>query len=265
VEDADYLSMLWLMKEISRDQGLKIYAFCLMPNHVHLLLSPTEPNLYDAMRNLFSRYAMRFNAKYERKGHLFGGPYRQALCLDDGYLLAASLYIHLNPVRAGLAPDPAAYRWTSCRLYCQDPSPESFVDPSFVLNLLSGEADRKAKYRQFLQKGVGLDSGDVLEKGAMIEDLRTNLASIFPSVFSRISRENRAARQAGIGLLSPEALERLEDDVRIRGMARSPESKADQRFVIEQLLARGYTRIETAARLGISRKTLYNRLKESAS
>jgi putative transposase len=83
--------MIWLMKEISFNHGIYFHAFCLMQNHVHLLLSATEPNLYDAMRNLFSRYAMKFNSKYERKGHLFGSPYRQAVCLDDGYLLAASL------------------------------------------------------------------------------------------------------------------------------------------------------------------------------
>ena len=68
-----------------------MYAFCLMENHAHILLSPREENLYDAMRDLFSRYAMRFNKKYERKGHLFGGPYRQAVCLDDSYASCCSI------------------------------------------------------------------------------------------------------------------------------------------------------------------------------
>ena len=118
LEDADYLYLVWLLKEISTSHHLKIYAFCLMPNHLHLLFSTEEPNLYDAMRDLFARYATRFNRKYGRRGHLFGGPYRQAICLDDSYLIAASLYIQLNPVRANLAKDPQAYRWSSCRLYC---------------------------------------------------------------------------------------------------------------------------------------------------
>ena len=86
IEDGDYLYMLGLSKEIAQKYSLNIYTFCLMPNHVHLLLSPTQENLYDAMRDLFSRYASRFNRKYERKGHLFGGPYRQAVCFDNGYL-----------------------------------------------------------------------------------------------------------------------------------------------------------------------------------
>lgn len=87
--------MLGLLKETAKNYSLRIYAFCLMPNHCHLLLSPEEPNLYDAMRYLFSRYAMRFNRKHERKGHLFGGPYRQGRQRAHGSQLmkVAKLYI----------------------------------------------------------------------------------------------------------------------------------------------------------------------------
>ena len=137
LENADYLFMLWLLKEIAQNYSLKIYSFCLMPNHIHLLLSPEKKNLFDAMRDLFSRYAMKFNRKYERKGHLFGGPYRQAVCFDDNYLLAASLYIHLNPVKASIVADPIEYRWSSIGLYCNENVPKSFVDPYLILNLLS--------------------------------------------------------------------------------------------------------------------------------
>ena len=146
LENGDYLFMLALLKEIANNHTLRIYAFCLMQNHIHLLLSPEEDNLYDAMRDLFSRYAMKFNRKYERKGHLFGGPYRQAVCLDDSYLLAASLYIHLNPVKAGLVVDPQVYRWSSCRLYYEVNAPESYVDPNFILRLLSeNKLEKKEK------------------------------------------------------------------------------------------------------------------------
>jgi putative transposase len=65
LEDSDYLFMLGLVKEIANKYSLRTYAFCLMPNHAHLLFSPQENNLYDAMRDLFSRYAKKFNWKYE--------------------------------------------------------------------------------------------------------------------------------------------------------------------------------------------------------
>jgi len=139
LEDDDYLHMLGLLKEISEKQSLTVLSFCLMPNHVHLLLKTGEKNLDQAMRNLFSRYATWFNRKYERKGHLFGGPYRQAVCFDDAYLLAVSIYIHLNPVRARLEEDPAKYRWSSVKLYCRNDASAAFVKPDFILKLLSDD------------------------------------------------------------------------------------------------------------------------------
>jgi putative transposase len=261
VEESDYLFMLWLMKEISASHSLRIYAFCLMPNHTHFLMSTTEQNLYDAMRDLFSRYAMRFNKKYERKGHLFGGPYRQATCLEDSYLLAASLYIHLNPVRAGLAEDPLKYRWSSCPLYCTDRDRQSFVDPSFVLGLLPEESGRKKRYKLLLEKGKELISGHVLEKQDSIEKLRSRLAASFPSVFALVARANRVAAQTGMDVLSTEEIERLMSQVKSGGQPSSPESREAKKFLIEQLIARGYKRMEIAEQLGLSRKTVYNLLK----
>ena len=200
LEDSDYLTMLWLMKEIAENYSLQMFAFCLMPNHAHLLFSPKEANLYDAMRDLFSRYAMRFNRKYERKGHLFGAPYRQAVCLDDSYLLAASLYIHQNPVKAGLATDPLNYRWSSCRLYCDGSAPKSFVDPDFILELLpKGEVSIKERYRHLLKQGGELEIGQVLEQEDAIERFRSKLTSMFPSLFKRLARKKQIARFSGIG------------------------------------------------------------------
>ena len=69
-----------------------------------------------------------------RRGRrVFGGPYRQAVCLEDSYLLAASLYVHLNPAKARFVSDPLEYRWSSSRLYVDDEAQRSFVDPDFIL------------------------------------------------------------------------------------------------------------------------------------
>ena len=108
-EEDDYLEMLARLKQVSRTHDIEFLTFVLMPNHVHFLLHQNEANLHEAMRDLFSKYARRHNKKYERKGHLVGGRYRQAVCLDESYFLAVSLYIHLNPVRAGLVVHPADY------------------------------------------------------------------------------------------------------------------------------------------------------------
>jgi putative transposase len=262
LENGDYLFMLWLLKEIANNYTLRIYAFCLMQNHIHILLSPEEENLYDAMRDLFSRYAMKFNRKYERKGHLFGGPYRQAVCLDDSYLLAASLYIHMNPVRAGLVLDPQGYRWSSCRLYYESNAPKSFVDPDFILRLLSeNKNEKKVKYRLLLKQSSDLKTAHVLEQEDAIERFQSKLASMFPTIFKTVDKKRRLARFLGIDMPAMEELEKQIEIVGKEHNSRSPESKKAKKYLIEQLISRGYKRSEIAERLGVSRKTVYNILK----
>jgi putative transposase len=259
LEDSDYLYMLVLLKEISYQHGIKIYAFCLMENHIHLLLRPEGENLYDAMRDLFSRYAMWFNKKYERKGHLFGGPYRQAVCLDDGYLVAASVYIHLNPVKAGLDLVAEDYRWSSVRLYCEEEAPASFVDTHFILNILSGNAGKgKEAYRDLLNRGVKVETKPVFEEGDVIERFRSRLVSLFPSVFKRMAGRNRAGKAAGLELLSMEVLEERIENLKHAPFTNEPETRPAKRYLIEQLISRGYKRAEIAEKLGVSRKTIYN-------
>lgn len=265
LEDDDYLSMLGLLKQIAEKYRIEVYTFCLMQNHVHLLFRPGEENLYDAMRDLFSRYAVRFNHKYERKGHLFGGPYRQAVCLDDTYLLSASLYIHWNPARAGLVSDPLRYRWSSCRLYCEENAPVSFVKPDFILGLLSGAKGKtKKKYHLMLNRGNMLEPGHVLEQEDAIERFRHKLSSLFPLLFRRIAKKKEVARTSGLDLLDIELLEKEIQGLR-KGCcsARKPETREAKKYLIEQLVARGYARGEIAERLGVSRKTVYNILKTS--
>jgi putative transposase len=265
LEESDYLTMLGLLKDTSDVYSLEIFAFCFMPNHLHLLFSPREKNLYDAMRSLFSRYAMRFNKKYERKGHLFGGPYRQAVCLDDTYLLAASLYIHQNPVRAGLTADTVDYRWSSCRLYCKRNISKSFVNTDFILSLLPKEGiSKRERYKELLKHGDGSETREVLEAEDVIERYRSRLVSMFPKLFNAIRRRKQISQFSGIELLGIEELEELAEAVRTRSLPSKPESRKAKKHAIEQLVARGYKRAEIAERLGFSRKTVYNILKTSS-
>ncbi|MEJ2725323.1 MAG: transposase [Deltaproteobacteria bacterium] len=261
LENNDYLHMLWLLKDIAKKTSLRIYAFCLMPNHVHLLLSPEEENLQDAMRGLFSRYASRFNRKYERKGHLFGGRYRQAVCLDDSYLLAASLYIHLNPVRAGIAPHPAQYRWSSCRLYTDSKVSKSFVDAGFILTLLP--ENKKEKYVGLLERGMTLELNEVMEQEDAIESFREKLVSLHPLIFARVARLKKIIGHSGLQMMGMEELEDLVKDTKEGFLPGKPKGREAKRYLIEQLISRGYKREEIAKQLAVSRKTIYNILKPS--
>jgi putative transposase len=218
------------------------------------------------MRDLFARYARWFNRRYERKGHLFGGPYRQAVCFDDRYLLAASLYIHLNPVKADIENNPRHYRWSSVRLFCEDDAPKSFVDPDFILGLLSKDEMKKRKeYRRLLMQGGGIETDHVLEKEDAIERFCSKLMSVFPRLFRQVDSKKHVSSTSGIDLLSMEALEKqIEDMKKKRFSSKNPKSKIARKFIIEQLIARGFKRSEIAKKLGVSRKTIYNILKSTA-
>jgi putative transposase len=256
-EEDDYLEMLARLKQISQTYEIELISFVFMPNHVHLLLEQSEANLHEAMRELFSRYAQRHNKKYERKGHLFGGRYRQAVCFDEAYFIAVSLYIHLNPVRAGSVLQPGDYRWSSCRLFIDSKVGESFVSPQRILELLSHDSlEAKNIYREMLEEGRKVKMGEVLEDRRAVHDLQTSLSSVF-HLFRKLARLRKAD--------PPKHWDDSEIDKRITSFLEGrihplPSDNSAKKYLVEQLISRGFTRKEIAQKLGVSRKTIYNLL-----
>lgn len=109
----DYLVYLALLRSLMAKAG-RLHAFCLMTNHVHLLLSPVTVVAISAlMRALAHRYAQYFNRKYSRTGSLWEGRYRSCVVESDSYVLACTRYIELNPVRAGMVSQAGLYPWSS--------------------------------------------------------------------------------------------------------------------------------------------------------
>jgi putative transposase len=257
VQDSDYLTMLGLLKESAEKFNLNYYALCLMPNHVHLLLEPAKKNLSDAMRSIFSRYAAAFNQKYQRRGHLFGGPYRQSICLDQTYLLSASVYIHLNPVRAGMVDNANAYRWSSSSLYCQEKSRESFVNPQPVLKLIhDDEPEARKQYKVILKTAHTSELDNAMEQEGAIEKFCVRLGEIFPRLFKKLGKKSPNFNDGQTSLLE---LTRLEQELQETDFSRSRsvQSKKAKKYIVEQLLARGFKKTEIAKRLGISRTSIY--------
>lgn len=262
LEENDYLSMLGILKDVTEKYRLQLFAFCLMPNHVHLLFATSEANLWDAMRDLFSRYARSFNRKYERKGHLFGGPYRQAVCLEESYLIAASLYIHLNPTRSKQMEDPLDYPWSSCRLYCDEKAVESFVQPDLILGLLGkSRVQATKKFIELLRKGAELELGLVPEQVDAIEEFRAKILSFLPLRLRTGQSRRRSPGQGESVGLDPETLERQIEEVRRGDLVNTAETRRAKKYMIEELLARGYTKEKISEKLGVSRKTVYNLMK----
>lgn len=117
LEDADYRFYLAHLKLLLHALGIELHGYCLMPNHIHLLLKTLHGSLSRLMQRQQGWYARRFNAKYGRTGHLFERRFDARLIVDDAYLMEVLRYIHMNPVKALLVGRPEDYPWSSVHAY----------------------------------------------------------------------------------------------------------------------------------------------------
>lgn len=114
VDSSDYLVYLAVLRQLIGGQGCAIHAYCLMTNHVHLLLTAgKECSLPRVMHGLGQRYAYYFNRKYRRTGTLWEGRFKSCIVDSSNYVLACYRYIEMNPVRAGMVSRPEDYPWSS--------------------------------------------------------------------------------------------------------------------------------------------------------
>lgn len=117
-DEQDRYRFYLLMQEGIERYRHRVHAFCLMTNHIHLLIQVADVPLSRIMQNLTFRYTRWVNWRQKRSGHLFQGRYKAVLADADSYLLELVRYLHLNPVRSGMADDPLQYTWSSHRAYC---------------------------------------------------------------------------------------------------------------------------------------------------
>lgn len=108
---------LALLEKILIEEPVEITAYCLMDNHVHLVVKGEIDYLTKAIKRLNIRYAMYFNKEDERIGHVFQDRYRSEVILDEPYLLQVIRYVHNNPVKAGIVNHPLDYKWSSYKEY----------------------------------------------------------------------------------------------------------------------------------------------------
>ena len=115
--DDDYRLYLDLLGERCRKAGVELWSYCLMPNHVHLILTPANPQgLGRALGETHRRYASVINARLRVTGHLFQSRYG-SVAMDEEHLMAAARYVALNPVRARLVARAEDWRWSSVRAH----------------------------------------------------------------------------------------------------------------------------------------------------
>ena len=114
LHEKDYKKYLEKLKKYKRKYRFRLYGYCLMPNHVHLIGETDEKeNLAKFMQGINRSYTAYFNRTYRKVGHLWQGRFKSKIIAKDGYLINSINYIEVNPVRANIVKTPQEYRWSS--------------------------------------------------------------------------------------------------------------------------------------------------------
>lgn len=160
----DYAAFLKWLREAARQFKLALHAYVLMPNHVHLLVSPSDEEGLGKMMQWIGRYYVPyFNHKYQRVGTLWQGRYRATVIDSEQYLMTCMRYIELNPVRADLVTDAAAYPWSSCAHHVGAKSDPYVSDHSLYWGLGNTPFQREAAYRILLEQALAKEEMQALQ------------------------------------------------------------------------------------------------------
>jgi len=135
-DDADYRRFLEKLAKYREECGYSLYGYCLMPNHVHLVLREGKQPLETIMRRIGASFVYWYNAKYARVGHLFQDRFKSEPVGSDAYLLTVIRYVHWNPVKAGLCSALEAYPYSSYARYFES---QDLIDSSVIAGLMGPE------------------------------------------------------------------------------------------------------------------------------
>lgn len=163
--DEDYQFYLEWLKFHASKLGVKVHAYVLMTNHVHLLVTANKADAIGAMmKALGQRYVQYINKTYKRSGTLWEGRFRSCPIEAESYLLACQRYIELNPVRANMLAHPADYKWSSYAANAQG-APNMLINAHLLYNALGENAEkRQAAYRELFRYALDIGLVDEIRR-----------------------------------------------------------------------------------------------------
>lgn len=145
------------------ETDLSIYAYCLMDNHVHLVVWDKKNEISLIMQGIATSYALFINNKYGRVGHVFQNRFKSEAIEDDRYLITVIRYVHNNPIKAFLVARPEQYQWSSYRNYISPNNTEAkLVDTAFILKMFAENQDEAI--RDFESFSLEKDNSHVMDE-----------------------------------------------------------------------------------------------------
>lgn len=186
-EAADRFVYLSVLRELLGKTRCALHAYCLMTNHVHLLLTPpSEGACAQVMRELGRRYVPYFNKRYGRTGTLWEGRFRSCLVDSRDYVLACHRYIERNPVRAGMMRSLSEYPWSSYRANSGQAEDDSLSEHPEYIALAPDPMGRRDAYRRFCE-----DEENASFVSAMRDATNGGLPLVGETLRSRLAAEGR--------------------------------------------------------------------------
>ncbi|HNR13674.1 MAG TPA: transposase [Thermodesulfobacteriota bacterium] len=238
-DDADRQLFVDRMGSVALDTRTHIYAWSLMTNHAHVLLRSGIEGIANFMRRFLTGYAVSYNRRHHRYGHLFQNRYKSIVCEEEGYFRELVRYIHLNPLRAGLVKDMHEldrYSWSGHRVIMGVTTVE-WQNRDYVLGWFGKRRNEaKGKYREFVMEGVKQGRRPELVGGGLVRTLGgwSEVKSIRRRTGEKIAADERV-------LGSGEFVEQLwrEADERLKRASACRRSAAEVRARIELLCREG--------------------------
>ena len=251
LDAADYERFLELLEATSVRFGVLCRAYCLMPNHFHLLLQPDTNPLSRMMQQLNSAYSQSFNSRHERVGHVLQGRFKALLVDRDEYFLQLLRYIVLNPVEADLVDDPSEWRWSSYRATAGLRDVPSFLALDDVWRMFApSENEARRRFIAFVDAGRGQTApSEAIVFGA--DAFRADVAvAIEPHrAVSDFSRRERYAVRPRLECI----------------FADCHDAASRRRLMIEAYWRHGYTLREIAALVGCHESTVGKHVRRAES
>lgn len=166
VADEDYRYYLDNLKEFKEELGIRLYAWCLMTNHIHLVLEPGDDarSISALMKRLAGRQSAYVNKLEKRTGSLWEGRFKASPIQKETYLLACVRYVEMNPVRAGMVQGPRQYDWSSYRERVKVVDRQMLDLDDRYLGLAATEDERIKRYKQYVRNGTGDSELELLRR-----------------------------------------------------------------------------------------------------
>ena len=188
-DDRDRAAFVDRLSRLLLKTGTDCLAWSLLSNHTHLLLRPNKGKLADMMRRLLTGYAVVFNLRHHRSGHLFQNRYKSIVCDEDAYLLELVRYIHLNPLRAGLVSSMRqldTYQWSGHAVIVGHSELPGQVTDEVLMMFDQDKRKARKSYRDFVANGIPLGKRDELVGGGLKRLLKLSVLNGFEAYDERI-------------------------------------------------------------------------------